>query len=323
MKISELAVGTNFEGFYLITDASVKNDKNGKPYLECKLCDNSGVIPAKMWDYNAEAVGINATDSGSIVKVRGNVSDYRGKPQATIARIRRTTAEDDVNIAEIVPSAPIDVEETLACLMNTLKENITDDDYYKVAMAMWNRHMDVWTVAPAGRAMHHAFLHGLLMHTYNMVRMAVSAADIYQGVVNRSLLVAATFLHDFGKVVEYTYSDLGLATGFTISGALVGHLVLGAMEVRDICNAYGIPEEKSLLLQHLLLSHHGQPDWGAAVVPSCVEAEILSYIDVMDARVESYREAMNTAEAGALSDKVFALGNKRIYVESDYIKTEQ
>jgi 3'-5' exoribonuclease len=146
-----------------------------------------------------------------------------------------------------------------------------------------------------------------------MLRIAdFLATEIYPTVVNRSLLLAGTLLHDFGKEKEYDFSELRLVTDKSVEGMLVGHLVLGAEEVGEVGRKLGIPEEKLLLLRHMLLSHHGTPEFGAAVIPSTAEAELLSYIDLLDSRMEIYAETFETLEPGRFSDKVFSL-DKKIY----------
>ena len=157
------------------------------------------------------------------------------------------------------------------------------------------------------------FLSGLLMHTLNMLRLADFLAMQYADTVDRSLLLAGTLLHDFGKEQEFTFSDLGLVTDYSTKGQLLGHLVMGAQEVGEAAAQLGIPEEKSVLLQHLLLSHHGEPQFGAAVLPQCAEAELLSLIDQIDSRMEIYREVLAPLKAGEFSQRVFALDNRRVY----------
>ena len=130
------------------------------------------------------------------------------------------------------------------------------------------------------------------MHTYNMLRAADFLAGLYPEVIDRSLLLTGTLLHDFAKEREFVFSDLGIVTEYSTAGQLLGHLVMGAQEVADVARELAIAEEKSLLLQHLLLSHHGEPDFGAAVRPMCAEAELLSYIDLIDSRMEIYAETL-------------------------------
>ncbi len=128
--------------------------------------------------------------------------------------------------------------------------------------------------------------------------------------MNRDLLVAGTILHDVAKCDEFITSPLGLVTEYSVKGQLLGHLVMGAEEVALAARELGTPEEKSILLQHMLLSHHGEPEFGAAVRPVCAESELLSMIDLIDSRMEIYKETMDETEVGGFSKKVFALDKK-------------
>ena len=148
---------------------------------------------------------------------------------------------------------------------------------------------------PAAKSVHHGFVGGLLMHTSYMLEMAEFLARLYAAVIDRSLLLAGTLLHDIAKLEEFAVTQLGIVTEYTTKGQLLGHLVLGAQEVSEVCRELNVPEEKSVLLQHLLLSHHGQPEFGAAVVPMCAEAELLSYIDNIDAKMETFMEALDSS----------------------------
>ena len=187
-----------------------------------------------------------------------------------------------------------------------------DADYQSVARTMLERHLEAFRSIPAAKSVHHSFLSGLLMHTSNMLRLADYLSGLYAGIIDRSLLLTGTLLHDFGKEREFAFSDLGIVTEYSTAGQLLGHLVMGAQEVADAARELGIPEEKSMLLQHLLLSHHGEPEFGAAVRPMCAEAELLSYIDLIDSRMEIYAETLPTVPAGSFSARIFAL-EKKIY----------
>ena len=151
------------------------------------------------------------------------------------------------------------------------------------------------------------------MHTVTMMKTALFLAAQYGEFLDRDLLLAGTFLHDFAKIQEFQVSQTGLVTDYTTAGQLLGHLVMGAQEVKEVCAACGVSEERSMLLQHMILSHHGQPEFGAAVLPQCAEAELLCYIDMIDSRMEIYREVLDKTEPGQFSDRVFALDNKRLY----------
>jgi 3'-5' exoribonuclease len=145
-----------------------------------------------------------------------------------------------------------------------------------------------------------------------MLETADFLAGLYEPVIDRSLLIAGTLLHDFAKCEEFTTSQLGLVTDYSMKGQLLGHLVMGAHEVANVAAELHVPEEKSVLLQHLILSHHGEPEFGAAVRPMCAEGELLSYIDMIDSRMEIYRETLEEIPAGEFSRRIFAL-DRRIY----------
>ena len=151
------------------------------------------------------------------------------------------------------------------------------------------------------------------MHTGNMMQLADFLAGMYADTVDRSLLLAGTFAHDLQKEREFRFSALGLVTDYSVPGQLLGHLVMGAQEIAEIAKELDVPEEKSVLLQHLVLSHHGEPEFGAAVRPACAESELLSYIDMIDSRMEIYHEVLGATPLGGFSDRVFALDGKKLY----------
>lgn len=308
--ISDMCPGMDVEGFYILRAAALKTTNSGKPFLSGTICDRTGSVEIKVWDYSGP-IGARADDAGRVVKIRGSVSEYRGALQVSVHRIRMAEAADTYDKSLLVPTAPIDADAALADVQR-LVASIADADYRSVAETMLARHLDAFRRIPAGKTVHHSFLSGLLMHTYNMLRAADFLAELYPEVIDRSLLLTGTLLHDFAKEREFTFSDLGIVTEYSTAGQLLGHLVMGAQEVADVARELAIAEEKSLLLQHLLLSHHGEPDFGAAVRPMCAEAELLSYIDLIDSRMEIYAETLPSVPAGGFSQRIFAL-EKKIY----------
>lgn len=309
LPIARMARGIDIGGFYLLKSAFPKVTVSGKPFLTAVLADESGTIEAKVWDYSGP---IGERDAGKVIKVRGSVSDYRGALQVTVDKLRLAAEDDHVDVSRLVRVAPIDRAGAYADITR-LVSTLEDADYRAVCEEMLHRHEDAFRTIPAAKSVHHSFLSGLLMHTYNMLRLADFLAAQYADSVDRSLLLAGTLLHDFGKEREFTFSELGLVTDYSTKGQLLGHLVMGAQETAEVAEMLGIPEEKSVLLQHLLLSHHGEPEFGAAVLPQCAEAELLSLIDQIDSRMEIYREALAPLKSGEFSQRIFALDNRRIY----------
>lgn len=308
-QISSMVPGDRVEGFYILKDGQIKTSNSGKPFLAATISDRTDTLDVKAWDYSGP-VGM-PEDAGKVVKVRGDITEYRGTTQLTVSNIRMALPEDSYDPSLLVPVAPIDQEQTLRQVQQ-LVDSLEDQDYRQVAQAMLTRHLDAFKRIPAAKSVHHSFLSGLMMHTANMLRLADFISGLYPQIVDRSLLLTGTLLHDFAKEREFTFSQLGIVTDYSRKGQLLGHLVMGAQEVAALCAELGTPEEKSLLLQHMILSHHGEPDFGAAVRPMFAEAELLSQIDMLDSRMEIYAETLPNVPAGTFSSRIFAL-DKRIY----------
>ena len=308
-NVKDMVPGDKVEGFYILKEAYQKISSNGKPFLSAVIADKTGTMDVKVWDY-AGPVGTQE-DVGKIIKIRGDVSEFKGNPQLSLSNIRMALPEDNCDTVRLVAAAPIDKDETVR-KVRALVDSMEDVDYRQVARTMLERHLETFASIPAAKSVHHSFLSGLLMHTANMMAMADFLSGQYASVIDRSLLLTGTLLHDFAKEIEFRFSDLGIVTDYSVKGQLLGHLVMGAQEVAQVCAELGTPEEKSLLLQHMILSHHGEPEYGAAVKPMFAEAELLSYIDMVDSRMEIYAELLPSVAEGSFSSRVFAL-DKRIY----------
>lgn len=308
MKLSELHVGDSFTGFYILKNIRNMLTNSGKPYLSCTLSDASATLEAKVWDY---AGPIGPGDESQVAKVQGKMQEFKGAPQIKIERIRLASPQDQYDLADLVPVAPIDRDAAFQRIVQTV-QSFSDADYKAICLEVLNRHEQGFRNIPAAKSVHHSFVGGLLMHTSYMLETAGFLARLYRSVINRELLLAGTLLHDIAKLEEFVVSELGIVTEYSVKGQLLGHLVMGAQEVHEVCQQLHVPEDKSVLLQHLLLSHHGQPEFGAAVVPMCAEAELLNYIDNIDAKMEIYRENLDKTEPGTFSQRIFSL-EKRIY----------
>lgn len=304
--VADLEVGDEIEGFYILKTAQIKTSNSGKPFLAAAIADRSGAMDAKMWDY-AGPLGIQ--DEGSVIMLRGSVTEYRGAMQLILTRVRPVQDDDRYNLSELVPTAPIDASAAWQELLE-LVDTLEDGDYKKICQTLLDQYGERFRTIPGGKSVHHSFLNGLLMHTLYMARTAQYLGGLYKDIVDRGLLITGTILHDIAKCDEFVTSPLGLVTEYSTKGQLLGHLVMGAQAVAEAAKELGVPEEKSVLLQHMLLSHHGEPEFGAAVRPMCAESELLSMIDLIDSRMEIYKETMEETELGAFSKRVFALDKK-------------
>jgi len=309
-KLAALQIGDTFTGFYLLKNIFLKTTAAGKPFLSAVLSDASGSMELKVWDY---AGPITTADEGKVVKVQATVSEYRGALQASarVDRIRLTTSDDVFSLTELTPSAPLNLDDAYAKIQ-AMVQSMEDFQYRSLCEEFLHRHGRQFCQIPAAKTVHHGFVGGLLMHTVYMLQLAEFLSQLYHDLICRDLLLSGTLLHDFAKLEEFSVSQAGLVTGYSTKGQLLGHLVMGAQEVAEIAKEQGMDEEKSVLLQHMLLSHHGQPEFGAAVVPMCAEAELLSYIDNIDSRMEIYRENLKKVPVGEFTPRIFAL-EKRIY----------
>ena len=307
ISICNMVTGKTYEGFFLLSSMSLRTTKAGKTYLSGEMTDITGSIPIVFWDYAGE---LETKDVGAIIKVRGEVSEYNGKKQFTIHHTRLATDSDPYDLSELVPCAPIDVEREME-YVNNLIDSMKDQDYLRFAKASLKRNEKMFRLLPAAKGVHHAFVSGLLMHTACMLKQADSLCEIYgTRYINRDLLLAGVLVHDFAKGKEFEVSPIGMVKDYTEEGNLIGHTVMGMMEIERIADLVMLPKDKKLLLQHMIAAHHGKPEFGAAAVPQIVEAELLHYIDMIDSRYEIYREVMEQTPQGEFSERIFALEHR-------------
>ncbi len=295
--------------FLMVKTADRKVTQKGMPYLDLTLCDKTGEITAKLWDYHEEVQGV--FEPGTIVKIRGAVSPYNGVDQLRVEKIRKALPSDGVEPSDFVPSADVSGERLYSELFN-IAENLANDEIRKVVCDIYTDYREKLTYWPAAFRLHHAIRGGLLYHTLSIVRLAQSVCKVYPS-INPDLLIGGAMLHDIAKTDEFIVNDAGTASGYSLEGNLVGHLAKGAMIIGKSCEKLQISEETKLLLQHMVLSHHGEPEFGAAVRPMFLEAELLSELDFMDARIYELTEAIGNVAAGEYTNKMWALDNRKFY----------
>ena len=313
MNFKEIGNNGAVEGFAVIKQCEKKMTKNGNYYLDLVLSDKDGEIFAKLWDYNEDAHGKYDTDM--FIKIRGVISQYNGHDQLKIDRIRTVIESDNVDVSDYVKSADYTGEDMFNHLLS-LVNSFVDEDLKKVVSYLLEENKEKILYFPAAFRLHHAIRCGLLMHTASIVKLCESVCKVYP-FVNRELLISGAILHDIAKTVEFDVKETGIASGYTVEGNLLGHLVMGAMMVKEAGQKLNIDGEKSMLLQHMILSHHGEPDFGAAVRPLFLEAELLSQLDLMDARVYEIMDAVNGIEKGEFTNRLWALEDRKFYKYND------
>ncbi len=309
MKFNALDNKGTVEGFCIIKSVEVRNSSKGDNYLNITIGDAEGDINAKLWGYVPELHG--EYEANQIVKVRGVITVYAGADQLRIDRIRKATDGDGVRVEDFVKSADYDAEEMYDALFS-LAENFADKDLSRLVTHILNANRLKLLYWPAAFKLHHAVRGGLLMHTLSIVRLAEKVSEVYP-FIDRDLLISGAMLHDIAKLTEFEVGETGIATGYSTRGNLLGHLTEGAIVVRKAAEELSIPMEKSMLIEHMILSHHGEPEFGAAVRPMFLEAELLSQLDLMDARIFEMREACESTAEGDFTGKLWMMDNRKLY----------
>lgn len=297
------------DGFCLIKSIDKKTSSKGDAYLDMTLADSDGEINAKLWRYSPDDHGEYTVNE--LVKIRGVVSQYNGSDQLKIDRIRHVSPEDGVNPADYVKSAEYSGEQMYDELYG-IAAAFKDEDLKKIVLAILEDERLPLLYWPAAFKLHHAVRGGLLMHTLSIVRLAEGVCTVYP-FVDRELLISGAILHDIAKLREFNVADSGVATGYSNEGNLLGHLAMGAMVINEYAEKLGIDKRTAMLLEHMVLSHHGDPEFGAAVRPMFIEAELLSELDLMDSRVYEMREAVAGTKPEEFSGRIWAMDNRKLF----------
>ena len=306
MLLSDIKRDDRFEGFLIVRTAEQRASSNGKNYLDMTLADRSGSINAKMWDGT-----VQPPVAGSIVKVRATGNEFNGRMQLRVEKIRAAEKKDEVDMSSLIPCAPYDPKAMLAEVIRTA-DHIADKDLRLIVCALLDRAGDKLLTFPAAKQMHHAERSGLLHHMTTMLKSARAILTVYPQ-LNESLLLAGVIVHDLAKIDEMEADTLGLVTEYSIDGKLLGHIVRGVVNIQTAAEKTGASLKKAMLLQHMILSHHGIPEYGSPMAPKFPEAEVLHTIDTLDARLYEMDEALGRAIPGGFSEKVWGLDNRQLY----------
>jgi 3'-5' exoribonuclease len=315
--VTELGGDQVITTFFLVHEKEIRNTREGKSYLRLELGDRSGTIEARMWDlFETIAKDINRDD---FVKVQARVEIYRNKPQLALQQVRRAKPEE-IDLVDFLPHTKEDVDKLYARLLEfaqsicnpwlkTLVSGIVTDP--KIAPR--------YKRAPAAKVMHHAFIGGLLEHVVGLCALAQLLATQYVE-LDVDLLLTAAMLHDVGKLDELCYER---AIGYTTEGQLLGHIVMELETVsRAMDSIAGFPAPLKTVVQHMLISHHGQYEFGSPKLPMIREAMVFHYMDDLDSKMAAVRAALGS---GAGDDQwsaySTALGRKFLRLE-EFLKQD-
>jgi len=308
--VSDLQSDQNITSYFLVCEKEIRSTRDGKPYLRLELGDRTGTIEARMWDgFERDAASFQRDD---FVKVQARVESYRSKLQIAIDKIRRAE-EDEVDAADFFAHTPENVDQLYAKLLafvasvknpwlRRLLESVVQDPEIVPRLKR----------APAAKVMHHAYLGGLLEHVISLCGLAKQIAAHYPE-LDVDLLLTAAILHDVGKLDELCYER---AISYTVEGQLLGHIMMEFETVSRAMDAIeGFPANLKTVVQHLLISHHGQYEFGSPKLPMIREALAFHYLDDLDSKLAAARAALAldsgepewSAYSGALGRKFLRL----------------
>lgn len=317
-KLSEVQANSYMDGVYSLMNPQIGTTRAGKPYLKCLLRDASGEAAARQWTFDEKQ--LNELNATGFVWIAGHTQLYNGQIQIILEQIKSVEISAD-EIRALMPTTKRDIEEMFTELKGILGKfehpamKALADAYLCDEDLMGN-----FKLAPAAMSLHHAWIGGLLEHTLQLLNLAEVMLPLYPQ-LNRDIIIMGLFLHDLGKTAELTW-DKGF--NYTTDGNLIGHIVRGAVWLQFKAalaskqSGEKLPGNVLRVLQHIIISHHGVPEFGAAKMPSTPEAIFVSLLDNLDAKTQmglsaACREDEATADArGEFTDKIWSL-ETRLY----------
>jgi len=299
-----------YEGDHITIQAIVGSSAHGTNasgtlYLTMELKDSSGSINAKKWDVSPYDDTIYAV--GNIVEVGADVIKYKDSLQLKVLSGKLLNV-NEVDVSRFIKAPPIPKEEIVE-RFNKMVDSVKEEDYKKVLTYFIDKYKDTLYDAPAAVSVHHEFSSGLIYHSVCIAEICDYLASFYKD-VNRDLLITGSLLHDFGKMIELEGKAV---VKYSLEGKLIGHISLMAGELNEAKNLLQLDEEKATLLEHMILSHHGQMEFGSPVLPLTREALLLSIVDSLDSKMLILDKAYEEVKPGEFTNKIFPLDGRSFY----------
>lgn len=316
-KIKNLVVGQGNQyivGF--VSDIKEGTTANGENFISLKIYDNEDKIDVKIWQTSQDEIDEVGIRNGSFVVAKGKCQLFRDSKQFNVDKqdkiMIRKVVDGEFNISEYMPIAPIDYEEIKQYIKNGI-EQINDLELRNFVSSIFNDYGDKIISYPASINVHHDYLNGLGYHIYRMLSSALALRTVYKNHVDFDYVIAGVILHDIGKVNCYKVSEMGMPEDYTLENSLIGHISIGLLMIEP----YELSENKKNLIRHLLLSHHGRPEFGAVVTPMFIEAQLLHHIDIMDASITIMEVELDKLNPGEISDRIWSLDRTRLFNHSE------
>lgn len=279
--------------YFLLSSMQVRDKKQGGQYLALTMTDRTGSFEARMWDEVSDAIA--HCSEGCYVKVQGEISKYQGKFQMTLKKMR-LAAESEIDPKDYQVASRFDTEEMWTELRGYVAAFMNDDLRRLVFAFLDDKQIGpAFKQAPAAKRLHHAWLGGLLEHVLTLVRVCLATAPFYPE-VDADLLVTGAILHDIGKIRELSW---GSSFSYTLEGQMIGHISIAQGMLREkVQELAPFPERLRVLVEHMILSHHGKYEFGSPKLPMTPEAILLSALDDLEAKMQAMRNEFSAAVAG-------------------------
>lgn len=307
-KISELSKGDTAIVYCIVQNVNIKTSSNNKQYGDYTLSDSTGEINGKLWDVSDES---ECPKPGDLLKIKGLVTEWQSSLQFRMDKFRAVDDSDGINVSEMVPSAPLSPEEMLETIKFYLKK-IENNDMRKLTTQMLKEFADYLPLHPAALHNHHAIRSGLLYHTTTMLKAAEVLLGIYTK-LDSDLVYAGVILHDICKTVEINAGSAGIATEYSRDGLLLGHITQGIIAIEKAGDIVKCDKEIVAVIQHILLSHHYEPEFGSPRRPMFPEAELVHYLDMIDTRMYDMDKGLSDVNEGEFSSPIWTLHKRRLY----------
>ncbi len=290
-ELSKLKTGEQVKHFLLLNKIETKTTKANKSYLNLELRDKSAVYPAKVWD-NFEDFLARAKE-GDVVKVEGVIEEFNNQPQIRILSIDLARESDNVSQKDFLPVSERNLDEMVEEL-NGFMDSIQNSYLRELLTRIFDeKTFEKYIHVPAGKAWHHSYVHGLLEHTLEILKICDLMCKIHPE-LDRDILLTAAILHDFGKTEELTYEN---SFDYTDKGRLLGHITIAALKIQEAAEKINnFPEKLLTLLLHLVLSHQGKLEHASPVEPKTLEAIVLYHADELSAKTNAYKLAIKADE---------------------------
>lgn len=306
VKINEFEEHMKLQQPLLVKDVKNGTTSKGSPYLSLILQDNTGTIDGKFWDVKENEQAL--IQAGKILKFSFEVLLYKDKLQLRMNHVEEIS-EDEYNLEDFVISSDHSEVERRS-LTQSLIDSIQNDVYRKLVIGMLSYVGDKFFTFPAASKIHHGWKGGLSDHSLSMAILADELCKHYPQ-LDRDLLVSAALIHDVGKTAELSGP---VTTEYTLEGKLEGHISLANAWLSEVSEKLGVQErEETVLMHHMILSHHGKMEYGSPVAPMIIEAEALYLIDNMDARLTSLKMALDAIKPGTWTSRMFQFENRQFY----------